>query len=187
MTNEITSGVNCNFCEYLAAGRSYVYTSSRADNVKRMDISQEYSLIYKGVILAGSLGDSTCSNTAGPLCSGDIDSVGTFARFNKISGISIKYDGVGNEEYLFVADKNNNKIKTLNLKSGSFEVVTFAINVDTRTKGFGGIAVDNNYGKVYAAVTAGIYAYTISLGDASKTIYAGRLWIPAGKSLGSTW
>ena len=137
-------------------------------------------MVYKGVIIAGSLGDNTCSNIVGPLCSGDVIGMGTYARFNKISSLSIKYDSSGNEEFLFIADKVNNKIKTLNLKSGKFEVATFASTVDARSLGLSGIVVNNDNGMLYVSVTAGLYSYSISAGSASKAIYAGRLAV-AGK------
>jgi hypothetical protein len=53
-------GVNCNFCHYLALGSSALYATSGADNVKLLALSSESSSSYKGTVIVGSLGDTTC-------------------------------------------------------------------------------------------------------------------------------
>jgi hypothetical protein len=53
-------GVNCNFCTYLALGSSNLFTASQADNVKALLLSNELLTAYKGTVIAGSLGDTTC-------------------------------------------------------------------------------------------------------------------------------
>jgi hypothetical protein len=97
--------------------------------------------------------------------------------------MSMKYDSSGNEDIIFIAEKTNNKIKTMEMKSGNFECKTWAINVDTKAKNLGGLVVNNNNGLLYVAVTGGIYSYSMSLGDSSKTLYAGRLWQTSGTVL----
>ena len=72
---------------------------------------------------------------------------------------------------LFVADRLNNKIRMVELTSGSFEMTTFDFNVDSLSFLFQGIAVFRD--ALYCAVTGGIYAYNISLGYSSKYRYAG--------------
>jgi hypothetical protein len=53
-------GVNCNFCTYLALGSSNLFTASAADNVKALLLSGELLTVYRGTVIAGSLGDTTC-------------------------------------------------------------------------------------------------------------------------------
>jgi len=53
-------GVNCNFCEFLARGYSTLYTSSQAFNIKALAFASETNNAYKGSVLAGSRGDTTC-------------------------------------------------------------------------------------------------------------------------------
>jgi len=54
------SGVNCNFCEFMALGSLNIYVTSQAYNIKALLISQELLPTYKGTVISGSLGDTTC-------------------------------------------------------------------------------------------------------------------------------
>ena len=82
------------------------------------------------------------------------------------------------DKSLFVADKINNKIRQVDLNV--FTAITFATNVDLKGLRLQGLAIDSTKDTLYAAVTAGIYSYKISLGSSSKVIYAGQ--ISAGAS-----
>ena len=59
----IFQGVNFNYCEYLARGYSTLYVSSTAFNVKALAFASEGNNAYKGSVLAGSRGDTTCKFT----------------------------------------------------------------------------------------------------------------------------
>jgi hypothetical protein len=54
----IFSGINCNFCEYLAISDSdsgYLYISSQSSNIKRGLLSSELNTAYKGEIISGNV------------------------------------------------------------------------------------------------------------------------------------
>ena len=137
----------------------------------------------------GSLGDSTCSNFARrpPLCYGDNDGLGTYARYNTISGLSLLVDASGNDRYLFITDTVNNKIRQVDLTTGpagsSFPSTTFDSNVDTRANGLTGIAANSRTNTLFVSVTGGVYSYSIAVGPSSKTIYIGRLMDSMGMLL----
>lgn len=56
----VFTAVNCNYCEFMSLGVTDLYVSSQAHNVKVLSLSQELSLSYKGVVISGSMGDTTC-------------------------------------------------------------------------------------------------------------------------------
>ena len=120
-------------CESLVIGRSgSLYTSSRADHIKQLNVFRELDSIYPGVVISGPLADNTCSNTNGPpFCYGDSDGVGTFVCFNRITAIALKVDSNDYDQMLFVAEKTNNKIKSIDLNSSQFVTTTFVTQVDT--------------------------------------------------------
>jgi DNA-binding beta-propeller fold protein YncE len=171
-------GVNCNFCQFFAVStsRDLLYTTSRdAHNIKALDFNKELMQQYHGSIIAGSLGDTTCSSTSSPFCYGNADGMGTFARYNTIGGITLQVDGVtGDDLFLFITDTINNKIRQINMDpSMNYMTTTFDSGVDLKAKALRGIVVNNNNGNLYVTVSQGIYVYSISQGATSKTVLAG--------------
>ena len=67
-----------------------------------------------------------------PVCNGDVDSIGTFARYDTITGLAILYPDISvnaNEVALYVADQLNNKLKVLDLST--LASTTVSTNVDS--------------------------------------------------------
>jgi hypothetical protein len=78
-------------------------------------MASDLMLGHSGVVIAGP-NERDCSNSAGTFmspCSGDINGIGTYARFNSISGMVVKLNTSNDEEYLFIADRFNNKIRRI--------------------------------------------------------------------------
>jgi hypothetical protein len=172
----VFGGVICNTCQYIAAGASgYLYVSSRAHNIKRLDVTKEWLSTYGGDLISGSSGYMSCSNIAVPNCYGNVDGLSTYARYNWISSMAVYVSDAGVDQYLFIADRQNNKIRQLELASGGFLSTTFASSVDSKSLTLQGLAVNSATGMLYAAVNSGVYSYSISAGASSKAIYAGKI------------
>jgi hypothetical protein len=162
-----------------------VYTSSKdAHNIKKLPVSIENinGASFSTSKVSGSLGDSTCGTQGNQApCSGDSEGLGTFARYDTISGLALQVtnDASGTDLALFIADQGNNKIRKLELTSGLFQMTTFDSNVDPYFQpGSGylaGIAVDSSRGKLYAGVLGAILVYDVASGAGSKALFAGRL------------
>jgi hypothetical protein len=180
----VFTGVNCNFCEHfaLSMSRNLMYVSTRnAHSVKSLNLSLELSVAYRGQVIVGSLGDQTCSNYARypPVCYGDRDGVGTYARYNTISSLALLVDRRGQDQYLFLTDTINNKIRKIDLSVGppgsSFPSTTFDSNVDQLSQQMYGIVANSRTRMLYVSVTGGVYAYSVPAGASSKSILAGNL------------
>jgi hypothetical protein len=189
------AGLNCNYCEFLATGRSLqLYTSSRdAFNIKKLPVASENanSASYGSSKISGSRGDNTCGTQSGSgtvSCSGDREGVGTFARYGTISGVALQVtvDVAGADVALYVADQGNNKIRRLELTSGLYRMTTFdAGPVDLLGNYLAGIAVSSVSQKLYVGVLGAVYSYDLSIGPSSKSVFSGRQ-IP-GDPVSSKW
>lgn len=187
--------VNCDFCEFMAMGVSTLYVSSKADNIKALDVMSEFKDIStRSVVISGSLGGDTCalrtddylqtvSEVRKQPCSGDTEGLGTFARYNSITGIALKRSyGIegyedGRDQTLYIADQINNKIRQLDLlllsSDNPFAMTTFASAVDNSALSLSLHGMDVFIDILYCCVAGGVYAYNITEGATSKTVYAG--------------
>ena len=96
-----------------------------------------------------------------PVCNGDVDSIGTYARYDTITGIAVFYPDItvnSNEAAIYVADQLNNKLKVLDLTTlASRTVLT---NVDsTNQQQLAGVTVYQFY--LYAGIPGAILKFTI--------------------------
>lgn len=178
-------GLNCNHCTYLATGKSLqVYVSSQADNIKMLPVSSENVIgaSYASSKISGSLGDNTCGTLQGQAsCAGDKDGVGTFARYDTITGIALQVSSTpaATDVALYIADSANNKIRKVELTSGNYVCTTFDPNADGLFSSLGvgflaGIAVHNPSNKLYAGGFGAVFQYDLTVGVSSKVIFAGR-------------
>jgi hypothetical protein len=169
--------LNCNFCEYLATGKSnQLYISSMAHNIKKLPVVSENSndASYSSAKISGSMGDTSCTGAA---CAGDVEGVETFARYDTISGLALQVtsDVAATDVALFIADKNNNKIRRLELTSGNNVMTTFdAGPVDLIGQYLAGIVINTAMNRLYVGGLGVIYSYDISIGAASKSVLAGQ-------------
>jgi len=126
----------------------------------------------------------------GVTCSGNSDGLGTYARYNSITGLAVLNSVItGVEAAVYIADSGNNKIRMVELTSGVFKSVTFDSNVGPNyydpnyyanidpNSQLSGLTVYVN--ELYACIVGAIVKYTIDtstyliLSGTSKTIYSG--------------
>ena len=182
-------GLNCNYCAYLATGKSQqIYVSSNdAHNIKKLPVANENvnGVVFSSSKISGSLGDSTCGpQGSGAVCYGDSEGLGTFARYNTITGLALQVtnDARSVDVALYIRDAVNNKIRRLELTSGQYRMATFDSDVDLLFSSVygaagltsGGIALNSATNTLYVGVVGGIYKYDIAVGASSKTLLAGH-------------
>jgi len=178
-------GLNCNFCQYLATGKSLqVYTSSAAANIKKLAVANENinGASFANAKISGSLGDSTCGTQGGQTpCTGFANGIGTFARYGAISSIALQVTATtaATDVALFIADQGNNAIRKLELTSGLNAVTTFDTNVEPFAGVLGasylaGIAVNSATNMLYVGCFTSIYSYNLQVGASSKALVAGQ-------------
>lgn len=155
--------------------------SSAASNIKKLSVAIENQngASFASSKISGSMGDSSCSTQGGGgvPCSGDSDGVGTFARYNTISGVALQVtaDASGSDVALFVLDQGNNKIRRLELTSGLYVMTTFDAGPVDLVGGFlAGIALNSATGMMYVGAISAIYSYRLSAGASSKALLAGK-------------
>jgi len=178
-------GLNCNYCQYLATGKSLqVYTSSAAVNIKKLPVAIENvnGASFANAKISGSLGDSTCGTQGGQTpCSGYANGIGTFARYDTITGIALQVTATtaATDVALYIADQGNNAIRKLELTSGLYAATTFDSNVDPYSGVLGasylaGIAVRSATSMLYVGGFGAIYSYNLQVGASSKALLAGQ-------------
>ena len=117
------------------------------------------------------------SDTGSIQCFGDVDGVGTYARYNGITGIALlMLPSTGPDAALYISDGSNNKIRMLELTSGLFKSVTFDSNVDpSATPQLASLTVYSY--NLYACIKGAIVKYSINqatlLSATSKTLFSG--------------
>lgn len=84
-------------------------------------VDRDSATVFRLVVDAS--GTATVTTLAGPADakSGDVDGPGTQARFNGLSAVAI-----GPDHHLYLADRDNHKIKRLDLSDPTFPVTTLA-------------------------------------------------------------